>query len=271
MCLSLALFSSCIEDGFTTSSSDVLAFNMDTVAFDTIITSYLARKTITGLTAGLRFCASVQANCSPDNRPGNWSDTLLFTTPVCPSSTDLTYSDLQGNSVVLDWQCDPQVSQWEIQFGSIGFTQGNGFSRFTDHHPYTLTGLIGESAYDIYVRSVCDDDWYSEAWSNGITVTTPYSDINSQLSTPNFQLTPNPAKDYVDIAVDLPCPQPCRIILRDATGRELLNTQLSNPNPLLRGVRVCYSISIFDYPSGIYFVTLVTPQGTTTLKLVIKK
>ena len=31
-------FSSCIEDGFTTSSSDRLAFNMDTVAFDTVIT-----------------------------------------------------------------------------------------------------------------------------------------------------------------------------------------------------------------------------------------
>ena len=33
-----ALFTSCIEDGFTTSSSDVLAFNTDTVAFDTVIT-----------------------------------------------------------------------------------------------------------------------------------------------------------------------------------------------------------------------------------------
>lgn len=33
-----ALFSSCIEDGFTTSSSDVLAFSKDTVAFDTVIT-----------------------------------------------------------------------------------------------------------------------------------------------------------------------------------------------------------------------------------------
>lgn len=32
------LMSSCIEDGFTTSSSDLLAFNMDTVAFDTVIT-----------------------------------------------------------------------------------------------------------------------------------------------------------------------------------------------------------------------------------------
>ncbi|MBO4803951.1 MAG: hypothetical protein J5503_05330 [Muribaculaceae bacterium] len=33
-----AVFSSCIEDAFTTSSSDVLAFNRDTVAFDTVIT-----------------------------------------------------------------------------------------------------------------------------------------------------------------------------------------------------------------------------------------
>lgn len=34
----MAAFSSCIEDGFTTSSSDVLVFNKDTVAFDTVIT-----------------------------------------------------------------------------------------------------------------------------------------------------------------------------------------------------------------------------------------
>ena len=32
------MFSSCIEDGFTTSPSDVLAFNRDTVSFDTVIT-----------------------------------------------------------------------------------------------------------------------------------------------------------------------------------------------------------------------------------------
>ncbi len=34
----MVAFSSCIEDGFTTSSSDVLTFNKDTVAFDTVIT-----------------------------------------------------------------------------------------------------------------------------------------------------------------------------------------------------------------------------------------
>lgn len=36
--VAMLAFTSCIEDGFTTSSSDVLAFNTDTVAFDTVIT-----------------------------------------------------------------------------------------------------------------------------------------------------------------------------------------------------------------------------------------
>ena len=36
--LVLSLVSSCIEDGFTTSSSDVLEFSVDTLAFDTILT-----------------------------------------------------------------------------------------------------------------------------------------------------------------------------------------------------------------------------------------
>ena len=38
MMMLMAMSTSCIEDGFTTSSNDVLAFNRDTVAFDTVIT-----------------------------------------------------------------------------------------------------------------------------------------------------------------------------------------------------------------------------------------
>ena len=38
MIAACSILSSCIEDGFTTSSSDILAFSKDTVAFDTVIT-----------------------------------------------------------------------------------------------------------------------------------------------------------------------------------------------------------------------------------------
>ena len=112
-------------------------------AFDTTVTSIIARASISGLPAGLTFHAAVQAKCSPDNHPGDWSDTITFTTPVCPEVTDLTYSDLQGNSVVLDWQCDPEVTQWEVQFGPIGFTQGYGHRppSLHPHRPHRRDGL----------------------------------------------------------------------------------------------------------------------------------
>ena len=235
-------------------------------AFDTTVTSIIARASISGLPAGLTFHAAVRAHCSPDNHPGDWSDTITFTTPVCPEVTDLTYSDLQGNSVVLDWQCDPDVTQWEVQFGPIGFTQGYGITSYTDHHPYTLTGLTGETDYDIYVRSVCDDDWFSEHWSNPVTVTTPYSSIADPGSTsPLFTLSPNPATGSVTVTVNsqlLTLNSQLLIVLRDAAGRELLNTQLSILNS---------QFSIPPLPAGVYYVTLVTPQATATRKLVIQR
>ena len=241
-------------------------------AFDTTVTSIIARASISGLPAGLTFHAAVQAKCSPDNHPGDWSDTITFSTPVCPEVTDLTYSDLQGNSVVLDWQCDPEVTQWEVQFGPIGFTQGYGITSYTDHHPYTLTGLTGETAYDIYVRSVCDDDWFSEHWSNPVTVTTPYSAIADPGSTlPLFTLSPNPATGSVTITVNsqfsIPNSQ-LSIVLRDATGRIRFSTFITtgtSEQPF------SHTIRLHDYPAGIYFVTLVTPQGTTTRKLTIER
>ena len=185
---------------------------------------------------------------------------------MCPEVTDLTYSDLQGNSVVLDWQCDPEVTQWEVQFGPNGFTQGYGITSYTDHHPYTLTGLTGETAYDIYVRSVCDDDWFSEHWSNPVTVTTPYCAIADPGSaSPLFTLSPNPATGNVSITVYsqlLTLNSQLLIVLRDAAGRELLNTQLSILNS---------QFSIPTLPAGVYYVTLVTPQATATRKLVIQR
>ena len=234
-------------------------------AFDTSVNTIFSHASVSGLPAGLIYYASVQAHCSPDNRTGGWSDTIRFATPVCPASDSLTYSDLQGNSVVLDWQTDsqngnPEVTQWEIQYGPTGFTQGNGISVFTDHHPYTLQHLIGETNYDAYVRSICSDDYYSEHWSNKITFTTLYSDI-TEPDTATFTLHPNPTKDHFTIH-RLNSDAPFSVIIRDVHGRELVKKQFATLN---------LEFSTLDYPSGVYFVTIVTPQGTATRKLIIER
>ena len=234
-------------------------------AFDTSVNTIAAHASVRGLPSGLTYYASVQAQCSPDNRTAEWSDTIRFTTPICPASDSLTYSDLQGNSVVLDWQTDsqngnPEVTQWEIQYGPTGFTQGNGISVFTDHHPYTLQHLIGETNYDAYVRSICSDDYYSEHWSNKITFTTLYSDI-TEPDTATFTLHPNPTKDHFTIH-RLNSDAPFSVIIRDVHGRELVKKQFATLN---------LEFSTLDYPSGVYFVTIVTPQGTATRKLIIER
>lgn len=234
-------------------------------AFDTTVNTIVAHATVSGLLPGITTYASVQAHCSPDNRTAEWSDTIRFTTPVCPASDSLTFSDLQGNSVVLDWQTDsqngnPEVTQWEIQYGPIGFTQGSGISVFTDHHPYTLQHLIGETNYDAYVRSICSDDYYSEHWSNKINFTTLYSDI-TEPDTATFTLHPNPTKDHFTIH-RLNSDAPFSVIIRDVHGRELVKKQFATLN---------LEFSTLDYPSGVYFVTIVTPQGTATRKLIIER
>ena len=87
----------------------------------------------------------------------------------------------------------------------------------------------------------------------------PYDE--DPVSTPQLTLSPTPAKDHVDIHVSLAEPQPCQIILRNATGREIMRKdfQLSTLN---------LQLSTASLPAGIYFVTLTTPSTTCTRKLV---
>ena len=49
--------------------------------------------------------------------------------------------------------------------------------------------------------------------------------------------------------------------LTDAAGRELLNTKVTT---------LIFQLSISQYPAGTYFVTLRTPDATSTQRLVIK-
>ena len=83
-------------------------------------------------------------------------------------------------------------------------------------------------------------------------------------------IAPNEAHSWLN-----PYPNPCRgtltlggltdsqatAIVRDLTGREVLRRQVSAAQPTL---------DLRLLPSGHYFVTVATPQATSTQKLVIK-
>ena len=80
---------------------------------------------------------------------------------------------------------------------------------------------------------------------------------------PLFRLLPNPASGIVQCeTVGDPFPGGT-LTLTDAAGRELMRHELA---PLTASLR----LDLSALPAGTYFVTLATPQGSSTQKLILE-
>lgn len=230
--------------------------------YDKVVTTYIASGQVSNLEANTRYYAAVQATCQSIEDPSEWSDTISFVTDVCPDVSNLTASDVQGNSAVIDWVEGGRAEEWEVQWGLEGFAAGTGSSITVDHHPYTITGLTGETSYDIYVRAKCDEGFLSEHWSNVVTITTLYSGINSVIDDARVRLFPNPTSS--DVQITLPATfQAVRVEVIDAAGR----TQLSYTLPA--GTETA-RLATSQLGQGAYYVRITGGDLNTVKKLVVR-
>ena len=128
------------------------------------VTSHPA--TVGGFTANTSYNASVRPLCgTANNIIGEWGDTIVFTTAVCPDVTGLGTRNVTANSVDVYWNPDPMAQQWIIEYGFHGFDLGTGTQVITSLTTYTINGLIDDMEYDFRVRAVCGDNWQSEGWA----------------------------------------------------------------------------------------------------------
>ena len=77
---------------------------------------------------------------------------------------------------------------------------------------------------------------------------------------PAFSITPNPAHDRVTVTLS-DSPAHASLVLRDAVGKELLR---------LSPVSQKTDIPLRDLPAGTYLLTLSSPQGSSTQKLIVE-
>ena len=78
-----------------------------------------------------------------------------------------------------------------------------------------------------------------------------------------FSLTPNPAHSTVTLTTNRAYASACRVTLRDAAGTEVLSRTLPAGSQAL-------TLSLAHLPAGSYFVSLHSPEGINTQKLVIQ-
>jgi hypothetical protein len=93
----------------------------------------------------------------------------------CPQPISIVTSAVLSSSITLSWTETGTASQWDVIALPCGAPAPNasttGFVTATSNNNFVLTGLTGETCYDIYVRSACSASIFS-TWSGPRTATT---------------------------------------------------------------------------------------------------
>ncbi|HCQ15745.1 MAG TPA: hypothetical protein DIU20_05765, partial [Cryomorphaceae bacterium] len=75
--------------------------------------------------------------------------------PSCPKSQNLVVTATTNNSITLNWLPGGTASFWNVEYGPVGFTPGNGTLLTATTQPFTIGSLSPNTAYDFYVRDSC--------------------------------------------------------------------------------------------------------------------
>ena len=104
--------------------------------------------------------------------------------PSCPRPTNVTASNITGNSALIAW--NHQAEEFEVEFGPAGFAQGQGtVVSVYQQDTVTITGLNHSTPYEVYVRALCDNN-DTGAWSFPTRFATLCSTIDNLPYTENF-------------------------------------------------------------------------------------
>ncbi|MFO8054670.1 MAG: glycine-rich protein, partial [Bacteroidales bacterium] len=90
----------------------------------------------------------------------------------CPPPSNLSISNITPNSADISWTSGG-ASNWNLEYGPAGFTQGTGTMIMDVSNPYTLSGLTSLTDYDVYVQDSCGAGDVS-LWTGPESFFTPY-------------------------------------------------------------------------------------------------
>ena len=158
---------------------DGATWNVDFYTHNTNTTNNEWEKIIVNLTS-LSITGNLQLRFIVDENNGAdfyddiaIDDVGINEAPTCPAPTALNTTNIAATSADLGWTTGG-ATDWIIEWGAPGFTQGTGTLVNTSANPHNLTGLSPTTTYDWYVRDYCAVG-DSSLWIGPNTFTTPLS------------------------------------------------------------------------------------------------
>ena len=105
--------------------------------------------------------------------------------PTCLKPAAVTLSAITANNALADWTPQGTETEWEVVVVPTGTSPDAAVATSTSAHPFTVTGLDPNTAYDIYVKAICASDDQS-LWSDVVTFQTRCQSTDVIPYTENF-------------------------------------------------------------------------------------
>jgi hypothetical protein len=104
---------------------------------------------------------------------GIWLDNVMLSeAPACPEVSGVTLGGVTSGSATVTWTEGFGETNWIVEYGEEGFTPGEGDSILVSGTPSAnISGLDGETTYDVYVTADCGGDGVAVA-AGPVTFTT---------------------------------------------------------------------------------------------------
>jgi hypothetical protein len=172
-----------------------------------------------------------------------------------PTGLDTT---LVANEVIsITWDANANVSSWNVRYRP---ENGEWTSATSQNSSYTITGLTGNTTYEIQVQANCGNGNFSD-WSGPLMVTTKNVGIANWLEN-SVVLFPNPAKEVVNVLCTMNNVQlDGELHLFDVYGKLLQIVPITAETT---------QINVSGLADGMYFVRVATEEGAVT-KTFVKK
>jgi hypothetical protein len=96
-----------------------------------------------------------------------------YTPPSCSLPSAGNASNITFNSADLSWTAGGTETEWNVEWGVAGFTQGSGtLIAATTSNPVSISGLAAITTYEFYVQAICGPA-NNSLWVGPYTFTTP--------------------------------------------------------------------------------------------------
>lgn len=136
---------------------------------DRVTTLTQVSENILGLNG--RYIAFKYENGTSSNYYLGIDDINVTLISECATPTSVASANVTTTTADLTWTPGNEENAWQVEYGVAGFTQGTGTIVNANATEFTLTGLVANTTYDVYVRAKCGNNDYSE-WSSAYTFTT---------------------------------------------------------------------------------------------------